>query len=252
MGVVKVYCDKSSVEKEETYQGVSLMELQALEGDPDIEIVSVEPYGEQPLAEGMPPELAQSFTVKAKTVEQREKFCCEGVPPEEIRISKDCRTIDDVRFISHEVEKTVSDLISEGWPEAEVAKIPTGGTAEGDEEEASRHDYDNSQDYDNDPGDPSQRKVLVTEAYVRVDYDGDGKAEYRRVLKAGTYVHENEVTDDHPFALFSPVLMPYKVFGLSFYDLMEDLQRVKTALTRQVLDNVYLTNNPMKEERKST
>src|SRR3546814_4588558 len=70
----------------------------------------------------MPPELAQSFTVKAKTVEQREKFCCEGVPPEEIRISKDCRTIADVRFISHEVEKTVSDLISEGWPEAEVAK----------------------------------------------------------------------------------------------------------------------------------
>src|SRR3546814_4120756 len=25
------------------------------------------------------------------------------------------------------------------------------------------------------------------------------------------------------------------------------LQRIKTALTRQVLDNVYLTNNPMKE-----
>src|SRR3546814_13640976 len=42
MGVVKVYCDKSSVEKEETYQGVSLMELQALEGDPDIEIVRSE------------------------------------------------------------------------------------------------------------------------------------------------------------------------------------------------------------------
>src|SRR3546814_14159607 len=41
--------------------------------------------------------------------------------------------------------------------------------------------------------------------------------------------------------------MPYKVIGLSFYDLMEDLQRIKTALTRQVLDNVYLTNNPMKE-----
>src|SRR3546814_19077535 len=107
MGVVKVYCDKSSVEKEETYQGVSLMELQALEGDPDIEIVSVEPYGEQPLAEGMPPELAQSFTVKAKTVEQREKICSEGVPTEEIRISQDCRTIDAVRLISPVVPKTV-------------------------------------------------------------------------------------------------------------------------------------------------
>src|SRR3546814_16794669 len=116
----------------------------------------------------MPPELAQSFTVKAKTVEQREKFCCEGVPPEEIRISKDCRTIDDVRFISHEVEKTVSDLISEGWTEAEVAKIPTGGTDEGDEEEDRRNDYANSQHYDNDPGDPTQRMVRVTKDYDSV------------------------------------------------------------------------------------
>lgn len=30
MGVVKVYCDKSSVQKHETYKGLSLMELQAL------------------------------------------------------------------------------------------------------------------------------------------------------------------------------------------------------------------------------
>src|SRR3546814_14765592 len=125
----------------------------------------------------MPPELAQSFTVKAKTVEQREKFCCEGVPPEEIRISKDCRTINDVRFISHEVEKTVSDLISEGWPGAEVAKIPTGGTAQGDEEEASRHDYSDSQDYDNDPGDPSQRKVLVPDDSEPLAKEGNRTAE---------------------------------------------------------------------------
>lgn len=77
-----------------------------------------------------------------------------------------------------------------------------------------------------------------------MDYNGDGVAEYRRVVKAGTYVHENEVTDDHPFALFTPILMPYKVIGLSFYDLVEDLQRIRTALTRQMLDNAYLANNP--------
>lgn len=86
--------------------------------------------------------------------------------------------------------------------------------------------------------------VCVSESYVKVDFDDDGVAEYRRVLKAGTYVHENEVTDDHPFALFTPILMPYKVIGLSFYDLVEDLQRIKTALTRQILDNVYLSNTP--------
>lgn len=81
---------------------------------------------------------------------------------------------------------------------------------------------------------------------MRVDTNDDGIAEYRRVVKAGTYVHENEETDDHPFALGTPILMPYKVIGLGFYDLVEDLMRIKTALMRQILDNVYLSNSPMR------
>ncbi|MFD0738244.1 hypothetical protein ACFQZQ_02935 [Lysobacter koreensis] len=247
MGVVKVYCDRSEEEKEEKYRGISAIELQALESDSEIEVVSAEPSEYQPqLMEGMPPELGQAFDVVCKRKQNRERFVCEGVPPEEIRIARDCRTIGDLRFIAHEVERTASDLITDGWPRSEVDKIPSGSTAEGEFERDARHDYDGSWDQDDD-GDASQRKITVTEAYIRVDFDGDGKAEYRRVLKAGKYIHENEVTDDHPFAVFSPILMPYKVIGLSFYDLIEDLQRIKTALTRQVLDNVYLSNNPRTE-----
>lgn len=182
-----------------------------------------------------------SYDVTVKRVSEREKFVCEGVPPEEVRIAKDCRTIDDTRFIEHRRARTRSDLISEGWPKAEVAKLPKFGESSDDEQ--SRHAYDDSQDTDERP-DASQEEVEVSEAYIRIDYDGDGKSEYRRVVKSGMYVHENEVTDDHCFAVFSPVLMPYKVIGLSLFDLVEDLQRIKTALTRQVLDNVYLANTP--------
>ena len=85
---------------------------------------------------------------------------CEGVPPEEIRISKDCRTIDDVRFIEHRVERTRSDLISEGWPKDEVLRLPKAGSDAGDQEKTERHDYDNSFDYGAEP-DPSQEKVTV-------------------------------------------------------------------------------------------
>ncbi len=38
--------------------------------------------------------------------------------------------------------------------------------------------------------------------------------------------------------------MDGKVVGLSMHDMIEDLVRIKTALTRQVLDNVYLSNTP--------
>lgn len=250
MGVGKVWCDKSWEEEEERYEGLSEVEVQALQGDPDIEVTEVIPYGEVPAAgmvEGMPPEFAQQFAVVAKRKRQVMHFKVEGVPPEEFRVNKDARTLESAEFVAHEVERTASDLISEGWPKAEVAKLPKGRAYRYEGDELARHDYDGSWDYNADEGDKSQQKIVVTEAYVRVDTNGNGIAELRRVVKAGTYVHENEKTDDHPFFLFTPVLMPYKVIGLSMYDLVEDLQRIKTALVRQTLDNLYLANTPRTE-----
>jgi hypothetical protein len=250
MGVGKVWCDKSWEEEEERYEGLSAPEVEALQGDPDIEVTEVIPYGEVPPAgmmEGMPPELGQQFTVVAKRKEQVMHFRVEGVPPEEFRVNKDARTLETAEFVAHEVERTASDLISDGWPKDEVDKLPKGRAYRYEGDELARHDYDGSWDYNADEGDKSQQKIVVTEAYVRVDTNDNGVAELRRVVKAGTYIHENEITDDHPFFLFTPILMPYKVIGLSFYDLVEDLQRIKTALVRQTLDNVYLSNTPRTE-----
>jgi hypothetical protein len=110
-----------------------------------------------------------------------------------------------------------------------------------------REKYDGSFTHPEDESpDPSQQIVTLQEAYVRCDYDGDGISEYRRVVKCGTVVFENEVTDDHPFAIISPILMPYKLVGLSEWDMTEDTQRIKTAVVRQYLDNLYLANNPRK------
>lgn len=239
IGVVKAYCDKSEVVKEETYREVSQLELQALADDPEVEIVETTPGYGQPGPDG---QMTPSFDVLCKRRHEARKFVWEGVPPEEVRISKDCRSIEKVRFIEHRGPRTRSDLVSEGWPKNEVDKLPKWGHAD-TEDKLQRHSYDQSEDT-NDTADPSQEEVEVSESYLRIDYDGDGVAEYRRVVKCHTYVHSNEVTDDHPFAVFSPILMPYKLIGLSFWDLVEDLQRIKTALNRQVLDNVYLSNTP--------
>lgn len=247
MGVVKVYCDKRWEEKTERYEGISAFEVEALSVDPEIEISQVIAMGEVP-QEALPPDapldVSQTYYVEAKRKREVMEFKVEGCPPEEILINKDCRSITDVRFIAHRREMTISDLLSLGYPKDEVEALPSDQSPNATWEQQERHDYDGSWTFDNtDPGDPSQRKVTVTEAYLRADVNGDGISEYRRVVKAGTTVFENEETDDHPFSLFCPILMPYKVIGLSYHDLTEDLQRVKTVLTRQVLDNVYLSNN---------
>ena len=69
MGVTKTYCDKSWVEKEERYRGVSVVEVQALDQDPEIEIVEVLLYGEVPAAgrpADLPPDLSVTYDVVCK------------------------------------------------------------------------------------------------------------------------------------------------------------------------------------------
>lgn len=240
MGVVKVYYEVETEERQERYVGVSQAEIEALQADNGVEIVE---QTEMEPAIGPDGQPVPAFEVIVRRSHDKPRFCVDGVPQEEIRIAKDTRRLARCRFIAHEVKRSYGDLLAEGWPKAELDRMAADDSNDG--EMAARHAYDNS-----DPGNPvdeSQREITVTEAYGLFDLEGEGKLEYRRILKGGTYIHENEVVDDHPFAVFSPILMPYKLLGIGFFDLVEDLQRIKTALTRQVLDSAYLSNNPMKE-----
>ncbi len=263
-GFVKCYCDKRWEYREESYTGLSVMELEALRDDPEVEIITEEsiqsdengvpgPPGEAqsaydapPSLVELPPELMIAYNVTVRRRVGVTELKAEGCPPEEIRVAKGTRVIEDCRFIAHIVERTLSDLKSLGYDPKLVDSLSDDDSLDAGGEREARHDYDGSDDR-NDPPEPSQRKVTLTEAYMRIDYDGDGIAEYRRIVKAGNVVFENDVVDDHPFSLACPVLMPYKLIGLSVADLVVDLQEIKTALTRQVLDNVYLSNNPMTE-----
>ena len=56
-------------------------------------------------------------------------------------------------------------------------------------------------------------------------------------------VFENEEIDYLPFASICPIPLPHKFFGQSMADRTMDLQLIKSTLTRQILDNMYLTNN---------
>jgi len=232
----KSYCDHSWDQREERYEGVSPLELEALSADPDVEIVELleaEPVEGQQGAES-------AYTVVCRRRVERKQIRVVGVPPEELRFNKDARSIDEARFVQHRTDKTISDLISLGYDPVQVRQIPTGDDT---------NDLDDGRNTDLTPDeqvrmDEALKTVELCETYIKVDYDGDGIAEFRRVVHAGKVIFENTVTDDHPFALFTPILMPYKAVGLGIFDLVEDLQRIRTFLTRSLLDNAGLANNP--------
>jgi hypothetical protein len=78
---------------------------------------------------------------------------------------------------------------------------------------------------------------------LRTDFDGDGIAELRRIFYAGNEILENEEIDYTPFCSICPIPMPHKFYGHSLADRTMDLQLIKSTIMRQILDNLYLTNN---------
>jgi hypothetical protein len=65
----------------------------------------------------------------------------------------------------------------------------------------------------------------------------------RRIVYAGHEILDNEEADYVPFCSICPIPMPHKFYGHSLADRVTDLQLIKTTITRQILDNLYLSNN---------
>jgi predicted GNAT family acetyltransferase len=92
--------------------------------------------------------------------------------------------------------------------------------------------------------DHTMQDVEVMECYIKVDFDGDGIAELRKVTYAGKDILDNEEVDFVPFCSICPIPMPHKFFGQSLADRATDLQLIKSTVTRQILDNMYMVNSP--------
>jgi hypothetical protein len=132
-----------------------------------------------------------------------------------------------------------------GYP---ASKIDQSGA--GDEAQSSNLEWvermafdDEYSNWDNPVLDESQRETWVVEAYIRVDKDGDGIAELRKVTRAGGVTLDDEVTDEAPFVSICPIPEPHKFYGLSISDLAQEGQKTETALLRATLDNLYLEVN---------
>lgn len=177
----------------------------------------------------------------------------ENVPPEEFLITPYARSL-DCAYVAHRPSNfTRSDLLEMGVDEKVVAGLPAyaPGAVEEERQQARYRDEDYGNNQDSSGTDASQDIIGVLDEYVRCDYDGDGIAELRRVVRVDDVIILNEEVEDCPFALICPVPMPHKVYGRSVADQAMEGQKIATAIMRQTLDNLYKTNNPRPEVAES-
>lgn len=250
VGVVKAYWeDKEDVQKEK-YRDLSEDELAMLLSDKTMEVLEkdevenplLDPMGNEVFDQLGQPVTYKSFSVTVGKKSKSGHVVVENIPPEEFLISKRAKTIADSPFVAHRRLMTRSDLIAMGFDEDIVNSIPSSNSLSYTDERLAR--FSNGELPENsDNSDETMVTVEVFEAYVRCDMDEDGIAELRQVFYAGNEILSDEECDYVPFYSICPIPIPHKFFGQSLADRTTDIQLIKTTITRQILDNLYLTNN---------
>ena len=246
-GVVKIFFDESENIINDMYTGLTDDELTALLSDDDVEVLEQEAreIGEPTeLDDGTLLPAINVYDVKIKKTTRDGRIRIENVPPEEFLFNQRAKSLDDCRFVAHRTTMSISELISLGYDQ-ELVEEYAGYTEIDtlDERQARFQDLESATN--DDAKAPSERDVLVTEVCIKVDFDDDGVSEMRRLLCLGSSyeIIENDEFDMFPFAVMSPILMPHRMTGRSIAELLTDLQESKTAILRQLLDNIYSINN---------
>ena len=207
--------------------------------------------------QAMPPEQPKPITHDVTIVTTRKLAQAKvlGVPPEEFGIERGARDIKTCNYCFHEVvTKTEAQLIDEGFDEEQIKALsPYNGNTE--IETLARDSVQEHFTYGADSVNSAARLVKITEHYVRMDYEGNGRPCLYQVITGGDQGDvlrrdgKPSITpfDAIPFAATTPVPVTHRFFGRSIADLVMPVQREKTALKRGALDNLYLHNNPRVE-----
>lgn len=243
-GVVKAYWDSKVDVKKERYESLTDDELVLLLSDGSLEVMeqdTEEVQTEQMDEQGNPILLRyHSVTVAKKTTRGGVKI--ENIPPEEFLISKKAVNIAESPFVAHRKLLPRSDLVAMGFDPDLVASLPAFDELSYTGERLARYSQ-GEQPHQDESMDQSMQEVEVYECYIRTDMDGDGIAEMRQVFYAGSDILSNEEVEYVPFHALCPIPIPHKFFGESLADRAMDLQLIKSTVVRQMLDNLYLSNN---------
>ena len=243
-GIVKVWWDEYEEAQREEYQRLTDDEFNYLILAEDVEVIEHTQYQDDY------EETLVLHDVVLKRTGYNGKIKIENVPPSEFLISREAKSIQDARFVCHRVEKTLSEL-REMYPEEDLDPDDLGGSdvdiTSFSAERLERYAFDKSARYwegwgGDEYGDESLRTYWLHESFLKVDYDGDGIAELRKICSVGSRILQNDAIDVIPFVSLTPVKIPHKFFGLSIADLVMDLQLMKSSLMRNLMDNMYNQN----------
>lgn len=211
--------------------------------DPATGQPAIDPMTGQPAMQPPPAPMLFDVTVTRSTPER--KVCIRVLPPERCKISyrtPSFRLNSECPYFEYYDYKPLSDLRADGFKLPET--IPDDWAID-EEEDLARDQYDETswRDDNNEP-DESMRRYRVRMIWLKHDFNQDGIAELMYVVRIGRHILHKEQVTRIPVASLVAIPTSHRHIAISIADIVSDIQRIKTAILRQGLDNLYLANNP--------
>jgi hypothetical protein len=245
-GILRWWWEEKVTARTSYHSGLSDDAFAVLVSEDDVEVLEhtereemVESIG----PDGMPiqmPVPVHDVRIKKMETERRPRVSC--VPRERFLIHPDAVTLEDSILTGERMQVTRSDLIAMGYDRDTVMGIAQG--EEDDEEETIRRRGVLDADETHGPN----QLVDYYDIFVRFDMDGDGIAELHHMCFAGglteRHLLHDEECDEVQFADIKVMTRPHQWEGISLADDLMEIQRIKTVLLRQTLNNIYWQNNP--------
>ena len=228
LGIFKWWWDERYAKCAYHLDGVTQEQLEALGAEEDVELNRIAPAGDG------------TFSVELTREEDEGRLCVEAVPPNEFLFNREAKSVAEALFIGHRTEKTKGELIAMGIDKKIVDQYGTNdGELQINPEVVARNENTSTLGTD-EPAGEANDKVRYVEGFARIDFDGDGIAELRRICAIGTGCHivENEPADAANFAVFCPDPEPHTLIGGSWYDRLHDMELIKSSIFRASLDSL--------------
>jgi len=189
-----------------------------------------------------PPPTTMLYDLEIRRTKEDTRFCILVLPPERVRVAKTTTTVQvrDSEYFEYYDYPTISELRQEGY---EVADDIGRDDFNVPPEDAARDQYAEDAWSTDERTDPASRRVKCRWVWIRHDFDQDGIAELQYVVRVGQTILYREEVNRIPIGVLCGDPLPHRHIGQGVADTTLDIQRIKTAILRQGLDNLYQTNN---------
>jgi hypothetical protein len=251
-GIAKYWWEEVEEVKIEEYSGLDDQTLQVLmqEGAEVKIVVSYPEPGAMPqmdMTTGLPMPVPMIHDVEIKRNTRDGRIRIMAVPPEELILDRRARSFDDAGIIAHRQMATVSDLIGMGYDQDEIEENISSTDLDSNDEYLARQPLSTTMGA-GDSMNPMQQRVLYVEAYMRIDFDGDGIPELRKIccMGSGYTMVRNLPASYIPFVDFpcdpEPHTSPLE--AMSIFDITHDIQEIKSEIMRNTLDSLAQSIHP--------